>query len=139
MTPGGRAGKLLTMPELEGRLWREFRTMEHMVTIYCADHHSHSITCPCKQCQAFLDYAERRLQKCPYAQAKPTCAKCPIHCYKAAQREQARVIMRYSGPRMLRRHPWYALLHILDKLRRVEHPLEVRARRRATESAENQS
>jgi hypothetical protein len=38
--------------------------------------------------------------------------------------------MRYAGPRMTFRHPWFSLLHLLDKLRRVEHPMEVRRRRR---------
>ena len=37
---------------------------------------------PCEECRRFLDYAERRLEKCPYGEAKPTCARCPIHCYK---------------------------------------------------------
>jgi hypothetical protein len=53
-----------------------------------------------------------------------------VHCYKRRQREQARTIMRYSGPRMMRRHPWLALMHVLDKLRRVEHPMEARRRQR---------
>jgi len=41
-----------------------------------------------------------------------------------------REVMRYAGPRMLLRHPWQALRHILDKLRRVEHPMALRRRRR---------
>jgi hypothetical protein len=28
------------------------------------------------------------------------------------------------------RHPWLALTHLLDKLRRVEHPMETRRRER---------
>jgi hypothetical protein len=28
------------------------------------------------------------------------------------------------------RHPWLALTHLLDKLRRVEHPMEARRRQR---------
>jgi hypothetical protein len=37
--------------------------------------------------------------------------------------------MRYAGPRMTFRHPWLAVMHLLDKLRRVEHPMETRRRR----------
>lgn len=122
-TAGNPAAALVTP-----RLQREFRTMQCMVEIWCADHHG--ATRPCGECRAFLDYAARRLEKCPYGEAKPTCAKCPIHCYKRAQREQAREIMRYAGPRMTFRHPWLSLLHLLDKVRKVEHPMEARRRRR---------
>jgi hypothetical protein len=113
-----------------GRLGREFRTMRCMVEIYCADHHVAGGGMPCPDCEQFLAYAGRRLEKCPYGEDKPVCAKCPIHCYKRAQREQARAIMRYAGPRMLLSHPWLSLTHMFDKLRRVEHPMESRRRER---------
>lgn len=111
------------------RLRREYRTMECMVQIWCAGQHGGTSRAPCGDCRTFLDYAARRLEKCPYGEAKPTCAKCPIHCYKRAQREQARVIMRYAGPRMTFRHPWLSLMHLVDKLRKVEHPMEARRRK----------
>jgi hypothetical protein len=118
------------------RLRREYRTMECMVGIWCADHHgpAQADAGPCEECRAFLAYAARRLEKCPYGEDKPTCAKCPIHCYKRAQREQAREIMRYAGPRMTLRHPWLALMHMLDKLRNVEHPMAIRRRRNPRDS-----
>lgn len=115
-----------TMPLTTPRLQRERLTMQRMVEIYCRDHHGAAE--PCGECSAFLDYAERRLEKCPYGERKPTCAKCPVHCYKRAQREQAQAIMRYAGPRMTFRHPWLSLTHLLDKLRRVEHPMAMRRR-----------
>jgi hypothetical protein len=105
--------------------------MAAMVGIWCRDHHGTGTASPCEECRQFLDYAERRLEKCPYGEAKPTCARCPVHCYKPAQRAQAKEIMRYAGPRMTLRHPWLSLLHVLDKLRRVEHPMEARRRGRS--------
>lgn len=112
------------------RLRREYRTMECMVAIWCADKHAtHDGEGPCGECREFLAYAARRLEKCPYGEAKPTCAKCPIHCYKRAQRELARDIMRYAGPRMTLRHPWLSFMHLVDKLRKVEHPMEARRRK----------
>jgi hypothetical protein len=113
------------------RLRREYRTMECMVEIWCADHHGTDVRAsgPCADCREFLAYAARRLEKCPYGEAKPTCAKCPIHCYKRAQRELARDIMRYAGPRMPFRHPWLSLMHLADKLRKREHPMEMRRRK----------
>jgi hypothetical protein len=113
-----------------GRLEREYRTMHCMVRIYCADHHAAAAGDLCEECGEFLHYAQRRLEKCPYGEDKPVCAKCPIHCYKHAQREQARAIMRYAGPRMVLSHPWLSLTHMLDKLRRVEHPMDARRRER---------
>lgn len=113
------------------RLMREFRTMQCMVEIYCRDNHGAGAHGPCSDCLEFLDYAEQRLRKCPYGEDKPTCARCPVHCYKRTQREQAKVIMRYAGPRMTLRHPWLSLTHLLDKLRRVEHPMEARRRGRS--------
>jgi len=76
-----------------------------------------------------MEYAETRLAKCPYGQDKPTCANCPIHCYKRAQREQVREVMRYAGPRMTFRHPVRALVHVFDKLRKAVHPRELRRAR----------
>ncbi|HET9693391.1 MAG TPA: nitrous oxide-stimulated promoter family protein [Steroidobacteraceae bacterium] len=118
-----------------GRLQREWRTMQAMVLIYCRGH-EHGATAdagPCPDCAGFLDYAARRLEKCPYGPAKPTCAKCPIHCYKPQPRELARQIMRYAGPRMMVRHPWLSITHFADKARRVEHPMTARRERRRGE------
>ncbi len=112
------------------RLGREFLTMRRMVEIHCADRHWMPRGRACADCSEFLVYVQRRLEKCPYGDDKPTCAKCPIHCYKPARREMARQIMRYAGPRMPLRHPWLSLLHVLDKLRQVEHPMDVRRRGR---------
>lgn len=105
--------------------------MGHMVAIYCRDHHQPVDGAPCPGCTDFLTYAGRRLEKCPYGQDKPTCANCPIHCYKRDPREFARTVMRYAGPRMMWRHPWLALMHLADGRRRVGHPLELRRRRSA--------
>jgi hypothetical protein len=53
-----------------------------------------------------------------------------VHCYKKAPRERVQEIMRFAGPRMPYRHPWRALLHVFDKLRRAVHPLELRRARK---------
>jgi len=118
------------MGNLTGRLQREQDTFRCMTRIYCDHHHGLLDGHLCNDCEQLMQYAERRLEKCPYGTDKPTCANCPIHCYKPAQREQARNIMRYAGPRMTWRHPLRALHHLLDKLRRAPHPLELRETRR---------
>ena len=116
------------MSTLTGRLKREHETLVCMTHIYCQHHHNDPEGVSlCPECAKLMRYAEKRLEKCPYGQDKPTCANCPIHCYKPAQREMAREVMRYAGPRMTWRHPWRALNHLFDKLRKVEHPMKMRA------------
>jgi hypothetical protein len=107
------------------RLARERLTMSKMVGIYCSAHHESCGDILCTACREFLDYAELRLQKCLYGEDKPTCANCPVHCYKPARRAQAREIMRYAGPRMLLRHPLLAITHKLDGFRKAQHPREL--------------
>jgi hypothetical protein len=114
-----------------GRLRRERRTLQYLVEIYCAGHHVAGGGQLCPDCECLLAYAQRRLEKCPYGASKPTCAKCPVHCYKAAPRALASRIMRYSGPRMALQHPWLSVMHFVDKARRVGHPLAMRRRDRA--------
>ena len=95
------------------RLLRELETIEAMTRIYCADHHG--APHPCAECQALMTYASKRLAVCTYGEDKPVCAKCQIHCYGKAMREKVREVMRYAGPRMILRHPWLALMHVVDK------------------------
>jgi hypothetical protein len=98
------------------RLAREWATMSTMVRIYCRDRHQTGQGL-CSQCRQFLDYAQVRLERCRFGQDKPTCAKCPVHCYQRARREEAKTIMRYAGPRMLWEHPILSLRHWLDGFR----------------------
>ena len=107
------------------RIARERLTMAKMVGMYCSAHHGNAGDVLCAACREFLSYAEARLQKCPYGEDKPTCANCPIHCYKPARKAQAAKIMRFSGPRMLLRHPLLAIAHQLDSFRKARHPREL--------------
>ncbi|MBK8979452.1 MAG: nitrous oxide-stimulated promoter family protein [Planctomycetes bacterium] len=95
------------------RAERERRTVAKMIGVYCRGRHGGDGSL-CADCQGLLDFATFRLQRCPHGEAKPTCAKCPIHCYKPDRRAQIRDVMRYAGPRMLLRHPWFTLRHWID-------------------------
>lgn len=99
------------------RMTREARTIEAMIRIYCRGQHgTREGLCP--ECTTLQEYAGLRLEKCPFQEEKTTCAKCPVHCYRPAMREQIRVVMRYAGPRMLWRHPVLAIMHLLVDSRR---------------------
>lgn len=94
-------------------LERERTTLQIMLKIYCKDHH-HSAKVLCQECQELCDYALTRLTSCKFGESKSTCSKCTVHCYKPAMRKRIIEIMRYSGPRMLFRHPMIALRHLID-------------------------
>ncbi|WP_094752093.1 nitrous oxide-stimulated promoter family protein [Psychromonas sp. CD1] len=114
------------MYNLSGKLGVEFKTIHAMVNIYCQ--HEHRTKKICEHCQTFLSYANKKLDRCPYGQIKPICSKCPIHCYKKKQREQAQVIMRYAGPKMLLWHPLLAFKHLVGK----KHPIPKRVPEKAS-------
>lgn len=95
---------------------RELKTVTAMVHLYCRKHHR-AIQGLCDECNVLLDYARRRLEVCPFGDAKPACNKCLVHCYSVERREQVRVIMRWAGPRMLRYHPLMAIRHLLAERR----------------------
>ena len=131
IVPGGRGtlgpglARWAGMSFTEKHLAREFLTISKMTVIYCRDHHDTAGGELCEKCSGFLGYAETRLHKCPYGDDKPTCTNCPVHCYKPEQRAYAKEIMRYAGPKMILRHPWLAIAHIVDGYRKARHPREL--------------
>ncbi len=107
------------------RLAREEKTIAAMIALYCRAHHEAGASPDpdraaigsvglCPDCADLLAYARLRLEKCRYGVDKPTCANCTTHCYRPAMRERVREVMRYSGPRMLKRHPVLAVAHLVD-------------------------
>lgn len=101
-----------------GRLRREWRTVAAMIAISCARRHGGHRGALCADCQELHDYAQLRLARCPFGADKPTCAHCRVHCYRPEMRERVREVMRFAGPRMLTRHPYLALMHLVVDDRR---------------------
>ncbi len=107
------------------RISREQNTLEKMIGIYCCDHHRRTPSPGgrgkgegerlCVECEILLSYAHQRLNRCPYAEDKPPCSKCETHCYKPEMRDRMREVMRYAGPRMLKKHPILAVRHLVDE------------------------
>ena len=100
---------------MQSRIARELKTAEIMISLYCGDHHSQG---ECSDCQQLAKYVQQRLEKCPFQERKTTCAKCSVHCYNPKMREKIREVMRYSGPRMLYRHPVLAIFHLIEGRRK---------------------
>ncbi len=114
---------------LKGALFTEFKTVSAMIDIYCRKHHRNTSS-ECEECQQLRTYAETRLDRCPYGQSKPTCNKCPFHCYKPEPKQQMKSVMRYSGPRMLLPHPILAIRHLLHERRAIPEKIEKNASNR---------
>ena len=96
---------------------RELKTIKAMVRMYCRSHTRGDQLCAA--CAELCAYAERRLDRCVFGDAKPTCSNCVVHCYSPVMREQIRTVMRWAGPRMLLRHPMLGIAHLIDERRPV--------------------
>ncbi|MGD9395889.1 MAG: nitrous oxide-stimulated promoter family protein [Candidatus Thorarchaeota archaeon] len=84
---------------------KEKETVEKMIRYYCEKKHSDSRGLLCAECQSLLEYSHNRLEQCQYQEDKPTCRKCPVHCYRPTMRDEIRRVMRFSGPRYVLRAP----------------------------------
>ncbi len=102
---------------------REVRTVSQMIALYCAANHAdadRSVTAVCgenvcAECAQLDAYAAERTRRCRKMDVKTSCDECENHCYKPQMREKIRQVMRFSGPRMLTKHPVAAILHLLGK------------------------
>ncbi|TCK03355.1 nitrous oxide-stimulated promoter family protein [Phorcysia thermohydrogeniphila] len=90
---------------------RERETLKRMISIYCWRKHKQERGKLCSECRELLEYAFKRLDLCPFGENKPTCKKCPIHCYRPEMREKIKEVMRFSGPRLLIYDPIGWLIH----------------------------
>jgi hypothetical protein len=100
------------------KIIREKKTVEAMIQIFCHNKHDSYDLCP--NCSGLLEYANKHLDRCPFQERKPTCTKCLIHCYEPSMRTKIKSVMRYSGPRMLTKHPVLALHHIIHGFKKPE-------------------
>lgn len=88
--------------------------LSEMIVLYCRKRHR-SADGLCPDCAALAAYAEARSDKCPFIETKTFCANCKVHCYKPEMREKIRQVMRFSGPRIVFRHPLIVLRHLLEQ------------------------
>jgi len=105
---------------------REEKTIAKMLSLFCEKKHHSKRDELCPDCRELLDYAKLRLKNCPFQEGKTNCGNCKIHCYKVNMREKIREVMRFSGPKMLLRHPFLALWHLLYGFRKNALPRKKR-------------
>ncbi|KAF5042821.1 MAG: nitrous oxide-stimulated promoter family protein [Petrimonas sp.] len=95
----------------------EKKVVNKMIAIYCRANHK-GVSGLCEECAALKNYAMKRLENCPFGEKKTTCGSCIVHCYKNDMRLKIKEVMRFSGPRMLFRHPIDAIRHFYKEYRR---------------------
>jgi hypothetical protein len=130
-TPGMQTGVMepqLVRSDL-AKMQKDSRMVARMVEIFCRGRHADRGRVPyvpsgkiaplvegvdvalCEECGKLLSYSLSMRTICPY-DPKPTCRKCPTHCYRAGHRERIREVMRYSG--------WWLVRHgRIDLLRKM--------------------
>ena len=128
-----RDAAFINHADLMTRIEREKNTVAAMIGMYCRGNHaagaafaggrrgsaeqpevvSSAPEALCDDCRELLDYAMQRLSRCPHGASKPSCKRCTIHCYSPQMRQRIAAVMRWSGPRMMLRHPVMALRHLL--------------------------
>ncbi|MFA7116675.1 MAG: nitrous oxide-stimulated promoter family protein [Bacteroidales bacterium] len=85
----------------ETKIHKEQRIVSKMIDIYARKYDF-------PEAEELKAYAIEKLEHCTFGENKPSCRKCPIHCYKTDMRTLIKKVMRYSGPRMI----FYAPLEI---------------------------
>lgn len=96
------------------REW-EKRLVSQMIALYCKKNHCGNPLCP--DCAALEAYARQRSDKCPFIETKTFCSNCRVHCYEPEMREKIRMVMGFSGPRMIFYHPVTAVRHMIETKR----------------------
>jgi hypothetical protein len=99
-------------------LTNEIKTISAMIEIFCRQRHGGGLADLCPDCNVLLEYAKDRLARCKFADDKPACSHCPVHCYKPAKRKQVIEVMRFAGPRMLKKHPIMAIKHLANNFKK---------------------
>lgn len=93
----------------------DLKVLVRFIGIYCNARHGEDIrdvmelpSCLgkpvmlCTECSALVAYGIQKRRLCPL-DPKPSCRKCPIHCYSSECRARIREIMAFSGRRMILR------------------------------------
>lgn len=104
------------MKDIHKKREQEKKMVSLMIKLYCnKKHHTRKVLC--EECAQLSEYARMRSDKCPFMETKTFCSNCKVHCYKPDMREKIREVMRFSGPRMIFRHPVAAVRHVIESKR----------------------
>jgi len=109
---------------------KEKAAISIMIRLYCHGKHAGDKQL-CGDCAELLEYAHHRLNKCFFGDDKGVCSKCGVHCYKPEMRQRVIEVMRYAGPRMIKKRPIMALKHLWrEKIRSTKSDPDVKPGRK---------
>ncbi len=94
---------------------KEISLVAEMIRLYCRKKHRQA--CLCDECNEILAYCEKRINSCPFMEEKTFCSQCSVHCYSREMQEKIKMIMIFSGARMLLYHPIIAIHHMIETIR----------------------
>lgn len=115
---------------MQGNIAKDLKLLTRFVELYCRDHHrdlplrvfqlkgydiarlSGSSPALCVSCAKLLAHAFVKRTACTL-DPKPTCKKCPRHCYAPAYRARMRAVMKHSGRKYVLRGRLDYLIHLL--------------------------
>ena len=97
------------------KIKQEKEIVKLMIMKYCKGHKH--LNPPCKDCDELVKYMEERVELCPFMETKTYCSNCKVHCYRPDMREKIKIIMRYSGPRMIFSNPIIVIDHLYQGIR----------------------
>ena len=101
----------------EAKRQREKKMISEMIALYCRKKHG-AKGALCADCAALDAYMAARSDRCPRKAERTICARCPVNCYAPEMRRRIGEVMRFSGPRMILRHPAALAEHLVDALRK---------------------
>ncbi|MDE7309761.1 MAG: nitrous oxide-stimulated promoter family protein [Lachnospiraceae bacterium] len=99
--------------DIQTKREREKAMVSQMIALYCRKQHKTKKEL-CPDCAGLDSYARQRSDCCPFMETKTFCSNCRVHCYKTEMREKIRMVMRFSGPRMIFYHPVTAICHVIE-------------------------
>ncbi len=102
------------MKNVQTKRDREKRMVSEMIALYCCKQHGSPKGGLCPECEELAAYASQRSDRCPFMETKTFCSSCKVHCYRSDMRDKIRIVMRFSGPRMMFHHPIAAIRHIVS-------------------------
>ncbi len=99
--------------DIHAKREHEKRIVTDMIHLYCRHHHTPQKDALCPECRKLQEYAVSRSDACPFMEQKTFCSNCRVHCYSPQMQNRIRIVMRYSGPRMIFIHPITAVRHLI--------------------------
>jgi Nitrous oxide-stimulated promoter. len=97
---------------IETKREEEKKLVSQMIALHCRKNHRAKGLC--LDCAELDAYARQHSDKCLFMEMKIFCSNCKMHYYKPVMREKIRVVMRFSGPRMIFSHPITAVRHVIE-------------------------